>query len=286
MFSTPVLFLIFNKPAESLQVFEAIRNIRPTKLFIAADGARAHKPGEAQLCNQTRAQIMQNIDWSCEVHTLFRDHNLGCKNAIHSSISWFFTHVDMGIILEDDCLPCPDFFFYCWELLERFANDPRVGAISGDHFVPKLPIENSYYGFDIPLIWGWATWRRAWKLYDPCLNSWPSLRANRWLEHYFSSPADAIYWTNIFDQVYHNQIDTWDYQWTYTCLTNRLLTLNPSANLVTNIGLGSPQATHTTADVPHLCIPHGKLTFPLQHPSIIQKDTLIAEAIYQRHFRG
>ena len=108
----PVLFLIFNRPDTTKQVFDAIRKARPKRLYVAADAPRVEKEGEAALCQQTRA-IIKQVDWDCEVQTLFREENLGCQKAISSAIDWFFEHEEMGIILEDDCLPSPSLFSFC-----------------------------------------------------------------------------------------------------------------------------------------------------------------------------
>ena len=111
---TPVLFVIFNRPDTTQKVFNAIRQAKPKQLFVAADGPREGKEGEKEKCEQVR-EIIEQIDWDCEVKTLFRDKNLGCKIAVSSAIDWFFENVEEGIILEDDCLPSQSFFWYCQE---------------------------------------------------------------------------------------------------------------------------------------------------------------------------
>ncbi len=163
---SPVLFLVFNRPDSTRKVFDAIRSARPPKLYITADGPRPDRPAEAKLCSEVRA-IASAVDWPCEVKTLFRESNLGCKAGVSSGITWFFSHEDEGIILEDDVLPVPTFFNFCDEMLERYRDDARVSMISGcnlisNHFSPK----QSYFFSRYNLIWGWATWRRAWQHYD------------------------------------------------------------------------------------------------------------------------
>jgi hypothetical protein len=288
MFNTPILLILFNKAEESLRVFEAIRSVRPLKLFIAQDAPRPDKPTDVEQCRKVRAQILQSIDWSCEVHTLFQESNLGCKYGPMSAISWFFDHVEHGIILEDDCLPSQEFFFFCWELLQRYANDPRISVISGNCFLPSPPTSDSYFFFNIPQTWGWASWRRAWRLYDPSMKVWPQMRATNWLTKQFSNPADVQYWTAIFDMVYTGKLATaWDYQWTFTSMVHDMVAINPSANLVTNIGLGVANATHTAdPGSQRLSIPHQPLEFPLRHPTQISINPQAAEFLYRFCFRG
>src|SRR5580704_13976707 len=121
MINTPVLFLIFNRLDTTRKVFNEIRKAHPQKLFIAADGPRANKPGEKELCEKTRQFVTKNVDWNCEVKTLFRNENLGCKVAVKGAIDWFFENVTEGIILEDDCLPNQSFFRFCAFGLNKYS---------------------------------------------------------------------------------------------------------------------------------------------------------------------
>lgn len=107
----PVLFLVFNRLDTTKQVFEVIRQAKPQRLYVAADGPRADRPGENEMVQAVRDYVMDSIDWDCEINTLFQDHNLGCKHAVSGAISWFFENEEMGIILEDDCLPDLRFFY-------------------------------------------------------------------------------------------------------------------------------------------------------------------------------
>ncbi len=233
---SPILFLIFNRPHTTYQVFKKIKEYKPEKLFIAADGPRDEKHNEKFLCEQSR-KIIQEIDWKCEVFTLMRDRNLGCKNAVSSAITWFFSYVDEGIILEDDCVPDQSFFSFCEILLEKYRYDNRVMMISGTNYLFNNNADNnSYYFSKYYTIWGWATWRRAWDLYDINMEEWPEFKKERQLEWIYSD-AKLIKWLEyMFDQAYFNKIDTWDIQWTYTCIFQNGLNIIPYNNLISNIG--------------------------------------------------
>ena len=102
LLQTPVLFLVFNRPDTTAKVFDAIRVAKPSRLYVASDGARANQPGEAEIVSKVR-EISTSVDWSCEVKTLFQKENLGCKKAVSKGVSWFFEQEKEGIILEDDC---------------------------------------------------------------------------------------------------------------------------------------------------------------------------------------
>lgn len=239
--ATPVLFIIFNRPDTTQRVFECIRAARPRLLFIAADGPRKDNPADEVKCKDARA-IVKNIDWTCDVKTLFRDQNLGCREAVSSAIDWFFENVEQGIILEDDCLPHPDFFPFCETLLEKYKNDNSVMHISGGNFQFGEKRGNaSYYFSHISHIWGWASWRRAWKTYDVDMKDFPEFLKSS--KPFFINDQLQQYWLFHFRRMYRGA-DTWDYQWSYAVMKNHGYCIIPNTNLISNIGFGE-QATHS-----------------------------------------
>lgn len=242
--NTAVLFLVFNRLDTTKQVFEAIRQAKPPRLYVAADGARANKEGEAEKAQAVRDYVMQHIDWECEVKTLFRDQNLGCKYAVSGAITWFFENEEQGIILEDDCLPSQSFFWYCEVLLAKYRDDESVYLVSGDSRGSESVRMKGDYGFcKYPMIWGWASWAGAWKNYDPELLDWPKQRET--LPSSISSYKPTVnFWRNIFERMYNKEIDTWDYQFSYLLQKNGGKCIVPKVNLITNVGF-SADATHT-----------------------------------------
>ncbi len=268
---TAVLFQVFNRPDTTKQVFEAIRKAKPPRLYVAADGPRADKSGEAEKVEQTR-QIATQVGWDCEVKTLFRDKNLGCKIAVSSAIDWFFGNEEEGIILEDDCLPSQSFFWFCEELLERYRGDMRIMAVSGDNFQKgHARNEFSYYFSRFNHCWGWASWRRAWSYYEKDMQSWPYIRDNGYMQDILLDKIVVKYWSKIFEAVYKNKIDTWAYQWTFSCWVQNGLTILPNVNLVSNIGFGG-DATHTSGDSRLSKMTASELSLPLKHPKLMIRD--------------
>jgi hypothetical protein len=242
--NTPVLFLIFNRPAETARVFQTIRAQQPRRLFLAADGPRADRADEAELVRQTR-EIVAKVDWPCEVQALFREENLGCGRAVSGAITWFFDQVEEGIILEDDCLPHPDFFPYCETLLERYRHEPRVATIAGAHFIPKaLPHQSSHYASKYFQMWGWATWRRTWAQYDYDLSALSPTGFNELLQATHPIAVECSYWMEIYKSMRAGAIDTWDFQVFFSSWRTGAIHIMPGRNLVSNIGHG-PNATHT-----------------------------------------
>ncbi len=262
---TPILFCIFNRPALTRQVFEAIRHQRPQTLLVVQDGPRADRKGEADLVAETR-RILEEVDWDCDVRTNFANENLGCKQRMASGISWGFDQFERLIILEDDCLPSESFFGFSESLLNRFDENERVMMISGDNFLPKSHSPHSYYFSKWTHIWGWASWRRAWRKFDLEMSDWPDVRESAWLESLCCDEAELEHWNSIFDRQHAGLIDTWDYSWMYNCWRHNGLTVLPHRNLVTNIGFGD-SATHTLDVASPLANMPRREMGPLLHPA-------------------
>ena len=236
MLQTPVLFLIFNRPDTTALVFEEIRKAAPLRLYVAADGPRRNKDNEAELCEKTRA-ILKNVDWPCEIKSLFREENLGCKKAVSSALDWFFRSETEGIILEDDCLPHFDFFSFCSDMLARYREDERIMHIAGINFQFGRTVgQGSYYFSRINHIWGWASWRRAWEHYDVDMKAYPSFKQQYLIKNIFRQSRIQKFWINVFDKLTSGKIDTWDYQWAFAMWINSGLSIIPNKNLVSNIG--------------------------------------------------
>ena len=282
---TPVLFLVFNRPDVTARVFDAIRQARPPRLYVAADGPRANREGEAERVAKVR-EIASAVDWPCELKTLFRKENLGCKLAVGGGITWFFEHEEQGIILEDDCLPHPDFFYFCEILLERYASDERVTLITGDNFQNGIRRGNaSYYFSKYAHIWGWATWRRAWDHYQPDISFWPQWRDSASWAKQLPDPEERSYWEMIFERVYNNGIDTWDYPWMASVWYRGGLTATPNVNLVSNIGFGR-DATHTASARSPLANMGTSAVSPIDYSAEVTRDDEADQYAFDYVFGG
>lgn len=277
-YSVPVLFIIFNRPDTTQQVFEKIRQVRPQQLFVAADGPRENRPDDTINCAQARA-IIDRIDWDCQVQTLFSEKNLGCGKAVSNAISWFFNHVEEGVILEDDCVPDVSFFDFCKAMLEQHGNNPHVMMISGTSFLfNKIESQESYFFSKYYSIWGWATWKRAWQHYDFELNDWQHLKHTDWLKNFFKNPAVTNFWAGYFDRIVKRQLDTWDVQWTYACIKQQGLAIVPYNNLISNIGLYGAHANGKKSEFHEM--PIKALKAEIVHPANITSNVSLNKKIY------
>lgn len=286
--NTPVLFLTFNRLDTTEQVFEAIRRARPPRLYLASDGPRDSRPGEEEKVKNVREYVLGHIDWECEVKTLFREKNLGCKYAVSGAISWFFENEEMGIILEDDVLPVSSFFPYCEELLERYRDDERIFMISGCNLISnRFTPESSYFFSKCNMIWGWAGWRRSWKHYDVEIKKWEEWKKSGGLRLLFKNNwAAKLHYKKIFTAIQEGLIDTWDYQWTFATWVNDALSIIPSNNITQNIGFGI-DATRKWDGVPKYVseLSTKDMLFPLNHPTKIALNQK-ADHIYWTQVKG
>lgn len=239
---TAVLFLVFNRLDTTTQVFEAIRQAKPPRVYFACDGARPTKDGEAEKVEEIRSYLLDNVDWPCEVFTLFQETNCGCQKAVSGAIDWFFSHEEKGIILEDDCLPTQSFFKYCEDMLELYKDDMRIWHIGGCNFQDGMKRGDAdYYFSKYCHVWGWATWASRWEKYDVKLDN---MKNSDFLNDTFNDDGVIEQWKKMFNIMKFNPIDTWDYQWVFATWFHGGMAITPQVNMISNIGFGEG-ATHT-----------------------------------------
>ena len=285
----PVLLIGFNRPESMRSVINAVRTAAPRSVFFAVDGPRSGSPSDNAKVQATR-DLVQEIDWPCEIHTLFREVNLGCAEGVSGAITWFFDHVSEGIILEDDIIPTPDFFPFMTEMLNRYRDDHRVFSVTGSNRIPATVLNsaNQYRFCSVPQVWGWATWRDRWQTYSLDISGWrKQLPIKKLLTTVGGSPPAFVLWSANFDLMARMAVNTWDLQLVYCAMRQGGLTVTPNVNLVTNIGWGI-DSTHTQEVPPHLQ-PTGHLTFPLESLPVTQDramDKWTNKNVYGAHVTG
>jgi len=267
MFSTPILFIVFNRPNIAQQSFGQIRKVKPSFLFVAADGPRRDRPDDRQKCEATR-KIIEQIDWPCELKTLFRSENRGCGHGPAEAITWFFENVERGIILEDDCMADESFFHFCDELLIKYQDDRRVSMIGGTNPLGKW--SNSKYSYSFSVLagtWGWASWRRAWASFDYSAVAWQTTEGKKKVAETLVYQSFYRHFSREFDTYFLNErSDVWDFQWYFARLYSDSCGIIPSMNLISNIGFDG-DGTHTFHKNHTSTLAMFKLQFPLKHPS-------------------
>ncbi|MDD3501058.1 MAG: glycosyltransferase [Candidatus Cloacimonetes bacterium] len=279
---TAVLFLVFNRLDTTKQVFESIRNAQPPRIYIAADGARENKKGEAERVQAVREYILENIDWDCEIRTLFREKNLGCGPSLNQAISWFFSYEEYGIIIEDDCFPVQSFYWFCEELLLKYLNDDRLGIVVGtNHVFEEFNLNTDYSYTKFKACWGWASWRRAWDNMDFEMK-WRTLpQAVDVMRNMGPGRKTAKYYEEALEYIDKKEVNTWDWHWFFSLSSQNQLCIFPKYNLVSNIGFGD-DATHTFGVTPSRYLKVKDLKFPLKHPDLVLTNFRY-DACYERN---
>lgn len=280
MYNIPILFVIFKRKDVSLRAFAQIKKVRPARLYIACDGARPNVEGEAEMVEATRKAILDAIDWDCDVHTNFQTSNLGCGKGVFTAINWLFEHEERGIIIEDDCIMRDSFFPFVEEMLERYADDMRVGMVCGANYAPGADIPDSYVFSRYKSCHGWATWRRAWAFMDLDMTWRGTAYDDSVVKNMGYKSKDVRYWRYRLKAIDLNDVSAWDWQWYFTLAANSMLAICPKYTLTSNIGFGEV-ATHTAQkNIPSYCIATRDLTFPLQHPRYVVPYQPFERAFY------
>jgi hypothetical protein len=284
--TTPVAFLIFNRPDTTARVFEAIRQAKPPKLLVVADGPRPDRPDDIEKCKAARA-IIEKVDWDCEVLKNYSDVNLGCGKRVSTGITWVFEQFEEVIILEDDCLPHPDFFRFCEELLEKYRDDKRIMAIGGTNVIGEWKSSVQSYHFSYHgSIWGWASWRRAWCYFDLDMRLWANQEIRNRVRDVIADNRQYQKRAIVFESVYRKEIDTWDYQWMFARLVQSGLTVIPCVNLVSNLGFAREDATHTKSRNEFLSnLERIDMIFPIKTNEFIAIDRDYDKQVFLKAFK-
>jgi hypothetical protein len=287
--SIAVAVIVFNRPEAVRQLLARLAELRPKTLFVISDGPRSYKPGEAELVQAVREQVGK-VSWPCEVVTDYAAENRGCRRRVVTGLNWVFGQVDEAIILEDDCLPTPSFMTYAGELIDRFRNDSRIGSVCGSLSVPSIPLVDGDYFFSrYNLFTGWATWRRAWSLYDDDMRPLHDGSLDQVLGAAFEHQRARSYWRYVLQRTHAGLINSWGYRWMLSCWANSMLAAFPRCTLVDNVGFGD-DATNTRTQAWYFRQRLGELPSPLAHPQHICRnaeiDRMVEDARYSKNVAG
>lgn len=281
----PVLLITFNRPEHTRQVLKSIVVAEPRDLYVFQDGARKGFENDISKCVEVRKVVE---DWIIEtnirLHTYYSDSNLGCGPGPAAALNWFFEQNDMGIVLEDDAVPHPDFFRYCEELLLRYKDDPGVRAIGSMKIAQEKKYGDGSYYFSMMNrnLCAWATWRRAWQSFDIGLENVSRRYLSHALRKYGCGALERNYWCDRLDEVHENLCGgkSWDMQFFMSIWLNHGKGIIPNVNLSSNIGTVG-EATHVMGEGNIIDNLPTESILPLVHPTSTEIEH---EADKQFHF--
>ncbi len=238
--SEAVLVCAFNRVEAARAVLEVVARSRPAALFYAVDGPRTEVAGDNEVVHAVRG-LVDEVDWPCAVHTRFLGDHAGLAAAMHGAIDWFFSHVERGIIVEDDCLPSLAFFPFCSRVLDRFETDRRVWLACGTNHLTRWRADEVDVFFSEAHIWGWATWADRWA--HARLDSLDDLDAVEDAVATYYGP-NWRYRRHLIELVRRGVADSWAIPWLSVVARHGGLCALPARNLVANVGHGA-LGTHT-----------------------------------------
>jgi hypothetical protein len=271
-FDIPILYTVFNRLDLVKKTFPEIKRIKPLQLFIGADGPRTK--GEKKKTDEVRKYIIDNLNWKCEVKTLFLEKNLGVHKATFKEIDWFFNNVEKGIILEDDDLPNKSFFKFCREMLIKYEKDKRIFSISGFTSLKKIRIRESYYFSKNFGVWGWATWKDRWKNSNLLKSDYELYKKNKKLNKIIQNPIERAVLRKRFDYYLIGGVRDWAFSFLFIHYKKNGICIKPKINLIKNLGFGK-EFTNTYPNIidrKFLCIENQELDFPLVSPIKIEPN--------------
>lgn len=269
-FEIPIVMIVFNRLDTTKKVFRQIQLVKPTKLYIISDAPRRQKEGEFEQVEEVRKYIETHIDWECEKVFEYAIENMGCQKRVSSGLNLVFENEEMAIILEDDCVPRIEFFFFCKEMLMRYKDDERIMQISGCKLFPEYRPTDPYIFSMFCSIWGWATWKRAWAKFDFSMEKYPEFRKRKIIYRLLPETAAQII-EGEMDRVFNGRMNSWGYRWLLSCYVNYGVGITPPVNLVENIGFGRGDATHTQLN-DGFDFTTGTIEFPIPEINVVYRD--------------
>lgn len=272
-FDTPLLIVCFNRPDLVGVLVDAIRPIRPSKIYLSSDGPRKEREGESDLVAATRDAFVDAIDWDCELKTRFLPANAGLVAHTVGAIDWVFEAETEVLILEDDCIPHPDFFGYGAELLRRFRTQTEVKCVLGDNSA-KIPVRGhasyTFSKYALPT-WGMGLWKRSWNEFDRNLDSWLRVRNSRECKELWPNKHERRLMVSLLDRVKFEENHSWGYVWMYSVQLHRGFAVVPRHNLISNRGFQRADAAHTRGESLKSNYPT-RAVLPLNHPRTVELD--------------
>lgn len=288
MIKTPVVLICFNRPNLTKKTFNQIKKNKPSKLFLIMDGPRYKNSQDIQNIKKVR-KIIEEINWKCKIYKNFSKNNLGLKKRVVSGLNWVFKKVDKAIILEDDCYPSDSFFYFCETMLNFYKKNKNIGIITGNNFQNKPVDNNSYYFSKYSHIWGWATWRRTWKLYNDNDQKIQNFVKSSKFKKICKILDEQKYWIDMHHQIKSGTLKSWAYYFLLNMWKNNYLTVTPNLNLIENLGINSKSSSNPNDPGLKKDLTKTVLKFPLIYPKAIKvnekADSQVFYSIYKKNIQ-
>lgn len=229
--SIPALIVSYSRHQNVLVIIKQLRNQGVRKIYLAIDGPKNLDHDLQNRIEKDSRELAEELGVNLRIW--HRDSNLGPAVSVITAIDWFFKNEESGVILEDDLILSDGAIGYFDFALSRYADVNSVFLIAGsNYFGDGLLGSKSSFATHYPVTWGWATWRSRWTEYRSVLTSLSN----------FQAPGGLIekwFWKNGLRRCLNGIQDAWDIPLATFQLSQKILSVIPPVNLISNIGADS-----------------------------------------------
>ena len=209
---SPIAIFIYNRPRHIERLLNSLAQcygIEDSDLYIFADGP---KEGQDKANIIESRDIAANFDKANSIELITVDKNQGLANSIIQGVTRLVNDYGRVIVLEDDLILAPGFLRFMNQALDRYQDESQVMQISGHMFPVKVKTKEDSFFMPFTTSWGWATWKRAWDLFDVYAIGWQKLLKDGKLRKSFNLDNSYDYTRMLLQQMEGN-IDSWAIRW-------------------------------------------------------------------------
>lgn len=243
----PIALFIYRRPDHARRTILSLLacdGVDTSPIHVYADGPKSS--GEAEAVRATRVVARDLLGQRATFRE--QERNLGLAESVIAGVTELCEQYGQVIVVEDDLVLGPSFLGFLNEGLRHFRTEPRVMQISGHMFdVPELRDTNEAVLLPMTTSWGWATWKRAWDLFDPAATGWEARLGTAEASRRFNLDGHYDY-RRMLQRQMKGEIDSWAIRWNYAVFARDGLALFPPRTLVANVGMDG-SGTHGRAAI-------------------------------------
>jgi len=273
----PIALFVYNRPEHTRRTLNYLKNnllADESRLYIFSDAPKTD--ADIAQVDEVRA-LIKNAEGFKSVKVIERKTNLGLANSIIAGVTQLVNEYEKVIVFEDDLLSSPYTLTYFNQALDRYANTDNVMHIGAymypltGNFLPET------FFFRAATSWGWATWARAWKHFEPDVDKLIA-QFNQKKILQFSIDGNMNFWKQI-QEFKSGKNNSWAIRWYASIFLRGGLTLNPAKSLIQNIGNDGSGIHSNKEDIYQVPIHKEAITY---FPDVIEES---AEAhLVIKHF--
>ena len=234
----PIALFVYNRPVHTSKTLDALKSNKEaieSDLFIFCDGPKSGDLENIASIQKVR-DIIQNVSGFKSIKVFEHEINLGLSKSIIWGVNKIFESNESIIVIEDDIQTSPFFLNFMNDALKLYENESFVGCINGWNFPLELD-EDTPETFFLPGAdcWGWATWKRAWNLFELDGVKLKKNVVENNLEYFFNRRGQEDLFNILENQINKNN-DSWAIRWYATLFCRGMYCLYPKNSFVLNSG--------------------------------------------------